>query len=148
MVSKSSRKSIWNSTWMYVLVGTLLVISAILFFSLTGPMELFTAGPKPSLEYFYLENCPHCKDFSPIWDAAVKKMNSDASIANKIDMKKHNINDDKNGGSKRAEKYGIQSAPTVLYIYGPGPKEYTDYDGPRTADAILAFVKAKIVTAS
>lgn len=144
---KSSKKSIWNSTWMYVLVGSLLIVSAILFFSVAKPIEYFT-GPKPSLEYFYLENCPHCKDFSPIWDEAINKVKADASVADKIDMKKHNINDEKGGGAARAKKYNIQSAPTVLYIYGPGPNEYSDYDGPRTADAILAYVKSKIVTSS
>ena len=144
---KSSKKSIWNSTWMYVLVGALIVLSAVLFFSATNSIELFT-GFKPSLEYFYLENCPHCKDFSPIWTDAINKVKKDPTVADKIDMKMYNINDEKTDDAARAKKYSINSAPTVLYIYGAGPNEYSDYDGPRTADAILAFVKAKIVTSS
>jgi len=142
---KSSRKSIWNSTWMYVLVGALLVVSAILFFYVAKPMELFSE--QPSLEYFYMETCPHCKDFGPIWDEAVNKVNADPSTKGKIVMKKYNINDDTDG-AKRAAKYNIKSAPTVYYVYGPAPEDHYEYDGPRTADAILAFVKAKLSPAA
>jgi thiol-disulfide isomerase/thioredoxin len=141
-----SKKTIWNATWMYVLVGTLIGVSAILFFSVMKPLELFTSYPKPSLEYFYLENCPHCKDFSPIWDDAVKMVNDDPSVKDKISMLKHNINDEAGNGAKKAKQYNVQAAPTILYIYGSDATEYSEYNGPRTADGILAYIKATLST--
>lgn len=145
---KSSRNNIWNSTWMHVLVAVLIAISAVLFFTFAKPIEYFTSSdPKLSLEYFYSENCPHCKDFSPIWDDAVNKIKADATVSKKLEMKKFETNDDKQGGKSRSEKYNIHAVPTVLYIYGPGPNEFSEYDGPRTADGLHAFVKAKVLTA-
>jgi len=138
--SKRSNSSIWDSTWMYVLVGVLILVSAIIFFMWT-PVEMFgnpeapkypASATKPQLVYFYLQECPHCKDFSPIWDDAVNKINA-ASL--KVDMQKYDIQD-----NNLAKKYNVNSAPTILYIDG---ETSTEYNGPRTADGILAYVTSK-----
>lgn len=134
--SYSRSKGIWNSTWLNVLVVSLLVISAIVFFTFYPSFqEYFT--DQPSLEYFYMENCPHCVNFSPIWDDAVNKIK--AANLNVV-TKKHNALDSDSGGKARADKFGVTSYPTVLYIDGSTTTEYKA--NPRTADGLLAFVKS------
>jgi thiol-disulfide isomerase/thioredoxin len=98
----------------------------------------------PRLEYFYMTTCPHCEEFSPIWDKVVETLKSEQI---KITTMKHNIND-KGAGEKRAEFFKIQSAPTILYVYGPGKDNKYEYSTPRTAEAIVAYVKSKLGTAA
>ncbi len=140
--TRRSNSSIWDSTWMYVLIGVLILVSAIIFFMWT-PIEMFsnpeapkypTPATKPQLVYFYLQECPHCKDFTPIWDDAVNKINA-ASL--KIDMQKYDIQD-----NALAKKYNVNAAPTILYIDG---ETSTEYNGPRTADGLLAYVTSKTI---
>jgi thiol-disulfide isomerase/thioredoxin len=127
---------------MYVLIGVLILVSAIIFFMWT-PIEMFsnpealkypTPATKPQLVYFYLQECPHCKDFTPIWDDAVNKINA-ASL--KVDMQKYDIQD-----NALAKKYNVNAAPTILYIDG---ETSTEYNGPRTADGLLAYVTSKTI---
>lgn len=139
--SRGSKKSFVDSKWFYMLVAAVLLISAVFFFSM--PLEQFTnptaSASKPSLEYFYMTTCPHCEEFSPIWDKAVTLI-KDAGL--NVTTHKHNIND-KAAGEKRANFFDIKSAPTVLYVHGPQPTDKYEYTGPRTPEAILAYVRSK-----
>lgn len=140
--SRGSKKSFFDSKWFYVLVAVVLLVSAVFFFSM--PIETFNNGPlsMPRLEYFYMTTCPHCEEFSPIWDDAVAKIKSEGL---QITTDKHNIND-KGSGEKRAALFKITSAPTILHIHGPQSTDKDEYSGPRTADAIVAYVKSKLGT--
>lgn len=136
--SSGSKSSIWNSTWMYVLVTTLIIISAALFLSMNFT-EYFTQPnvyqePLATLEYFYLETCPHCIEFSPTWEAAVAKVKSENM---KVQLVKYNAND-KDVGAQRAELFNVKSFPTVLYV----KNSPTEYNGERTVDGIIAFLNS------
>lgn len=151
-VFRSSRNNaVWESTWMYVLVGALILVSGIVFF-MWKPLEFFenaeTKAPnypvnvvQPELAYFYMKTCPYCQEFSPIWDDAENKIKS-SGIA--IKMNKYDIQDDAEG-SKKGGQFNIKAAPTVKYIDG---YQVTEYNGPHTADALLSFVKSKAVAPS
>lgn len=143
-----SKNSFLESKWVYVIVAVLLLISAVFFFS--TPVEKFsnpdesTPLSMPRLEYFYMTTCPHCEEFSPIWDKVVQMLTSEQV---KITAIKHNINDE-GAGEKRAKFFNIQSAPTILYVYGPEKDNKYEYSTPRTAEAIVAYVKSKLGTAA
>ena len=142
--SLKSKSSIWNSTWMYVLVLVLIIISAVLFYSIT-PVEYFTEPtnvypantPVPTFEYFYMKECPHCQDFSPIWDEAVVAV---GKAGLNVKMIKYDIADG-GVGEERASKFSIRGAPTVLYVIVDEKKE--EYSGPRTSDGIVAYLTSK-----
>ena len=74
-----------------------------------------TAG-KGDLVYFYSPNCPHCKDFMPVWD----------SLSVPVSKKKINCDTQKCPG--------IEALPTIMM----NGEEYT---GKRTKEGVEAFVQ-------
>ena len=85
-------------------------------------------GNPASCNYYYMEQCGHCKRFSPEWDQFVQTYNGPAKLR-KIEM---------NEAGSDLEKYNIQGFPTILFIDENG--EAKDYDGPRTSDALNQFI--------
>jgi protein disulfide-isomerase A1 len=80
---------------------------------------------------FYAPWCGHCKALQPEYDAAATKLKGQIVVA-KIDC-------DANRGA--AEKNEIQGFPTIkLFKNG---KAYKEYEGERTATAIVNWVKKK-----
>merc|ERR1719493_668533 len=81
---------------------------------------------------FYAPWCGHCKNLAPAWaDAATKlkgKMNLGA-----LDATQH---------GSTAQEYGVQGYPTIKY-FAPGSSEPEEYDGGRTADAIVKWAEEK-----
>jgi thiol-disulfide isomerase/thioredoxin len=158
--SRSSRslsrgsKSMFESKWFYALVAAVLLVSAILYFFVM-PVERFENAEKPasasasnpsnpSMEYFYLETCPHCVEFAPVWDDAVAAFKKEGL---NVKTQKYDANDKDTGGKARADFFGVREFPTVLYVYGPAKTDKVEYNGPRTADGLVAFVKARMTSA-
>jgi len=81
---------------------------------------------------FYAPWCGHCKNLAAPWaDAATKlkgKMNLGA-----LDATQH---------QSTAQEYGVQGYPTIKY-FAPGSSEPEEYDGGRTADAIVRWAEEK-----
>jgi thioredoxin domain-containing protein 5 len=78
-----------------------------------------------------MEQCGHCKRFSPEWDTFVQTYTGPVKLR-KVDMSE--AGDD-------LEKYNIRGFPTILIIDENG--EYMDYDGPRTSEALTKFLASK-----
>ena len=85
-------------------------------------------GNPASCNYYYMEQCGHCKRFSPEWDQFVQ------TYTGPVKLRKMEMNE---AGSD-LEKYNIQGFPTILCIDENG--ETKDYDGPRTSDALNQFI--------
>lgn len=81
--------------------------------------------------YFYLPECPYCKDFDPEW----KKFEEAAKTAN-LSTVKVDGSDPKNHGLVAEKK--VSGFPTI-HVTKDG-KDFA-YDGERTATALLAFAK-------
>lgn len=111
----------------------LLFVAAVVILTFTRPFEYFTNGETvPTLEYYYMETCPHCKDFMPIWEETVTGLKG-------LNVKpiKYDLNND---GKERGNEFGITGAPTIYYVKGVTKVEYK---GPRTVEGLVAFVKAQ-----
>ena len=85
-------------------------------------------GNPASCNYYYMEQCGHCKRFSPEWDQFVQTYTGPVKLR-KIEM---------NEAGSDLEKYNIQGFPTILFIDENG--ETKEYDGPRTSDALNKFI--------
>lgn len=87
-------------------------------------------GNPASCTYYYMEQCGHCKRFSPEWDNFVQSYTGPVTLR-KVEMSE--AGDD-------LEKYNIRGFPTILIVDDNG--EFKDYDGPRTSEALTKFLDA------
>lgn len=115
----------------YVMLIALFIV-AVIVLGYIKPLEYFSN--EPTLEYFFMKTCPHCENFSPIWDNIVSNINKE-----KLNVKavKYDLN---GNGKQRAEEFDVHSAPTIYYVDGD---KKTMYDGPRSVEGIIAFVKSQ-----
>ena len=84
--------------------------------------------------------CPHCTDFKPVFQQA-----ADAAAREGLDVAFLSVNSDKQDPTANCLSFkGVSSFPTVLLEKGGAAPPYAAYNGPRTADALLAWVRASI----
>ncbi|XP_034541479.1 protein disulfide-isomerase A3 [Notolabrus celidotus] len=85
---------------------------------------------------FFAPWCGHCKRLAPEYEAAATRLKGTASLA-KVDC---------TSNSNTCSKYGVSGYPT-LKIFRDG-EDSGPYDGPRTADGIVSFLKKQAGPAS
>ena len=85
-------------------------------------------GNPRTCTYYYMNECGHCKRFSPEWDNFVQSYTGPVTLR-KVEMSE--AGDD-------LEKYNIRGFPTILVVDDKG--EFKDYDGPRTSEALTKFL--------
>ena len=83
---------------------------------------------KPQLTYYYMEQCGHCKRFSPEWDLFYKNNNNNS-----------NFNCNKIEAQEKDPSVTIKGYPTVI-LYKPDGSEI-EFDGERTAKKLESFLK-------
>lgn len=119
----------------YIMVVLGLIIIGTIMYFLYGEGKCFESfTDKPSLIYYYMENCPHCRDFNSEWDKIVVHKD----IKDKINTVKIDIEDQKN--KEEVDKYKISGAPTILFVKNGNKVEY---ENERKVDDIVKFVKAQ-----
>lgn len=82
-----------------------------------------------TVQLFFAEWCGHCRQFKPEWENL------------KIDLEKNGMaweEYEADKDSSKMEEESIKGFPTIRIIASRGKQEYS---GPRTADAIIAFIK-------
>ncbi len=122
---------LWNRTSVVlkVLVAVAIIVAIYLsFFRRKSFYENF--GNPASCTYYYMEQCGHCKRFSPEWDNFVQSYTGPVTLR-KVEM---------NEAGDDLEKYNIRGFPTILIVDDNG--ESKDYDGPRTSEALTKFLDA------
>lgn len=120
----------WNKS-NYILkilciISVYIIIRIIFMFMYSSKPENF--GNPASCTYYYMNNCGHCKRFSPEWDDFVQSYNGPVRLK-KIEM---------NDASSDLEKYNIQGFPTILFLDEEGNSKF--YEGPRTSDGLNKFI--------
>lgn len=116
---------------LYMLNICLIFVIFIVYFIFFRKNTLFeNFGNPSSCIYYYMEQCGHCKRFSPEWDNFVQTYTGPVTLQ-KIEM---------NEAGGDLEKYNIRGFPTILIIDENG--ETKEYDGPRTSEALTKFLEA------
>lgn len=111
------------------IVYVIMIALYFLIFKKKTSVENF--GNPASCTYYYMEQCGHCKRFSPEWDTFVQTYIGPVKVR-KVDMSE--AGDD-------LEKYNISGFPTILIVDENG--DHMDYDGPRTSEALTKFLSSK-----
>ena len=118
---------LWHQSSLTIRVILVFVVFVFLRFIFNrSSVENF--GNPASCNYYYMEQCGHCKRFLPEWDQFVQTYTGPVKLR-KIEM---------NEAGSDLEKYNIQGFPTILFIDENGKAK--DYDGPRTSDALNQFI--------
>jgi len=82
---------------------------------------------------FYAPWCGHCKKLMPEWNKIEESNDTDIKIVK--------INGDEN--KELAQNYEVQGFPTIYYLPKGlnNPKDRIEYQGDRTGEALLTFIK-------
>lgn len=115
------------------IVLKLVVAIAVLFvmYHVAKKYFLKEAFSNPSTcTYYYMEQCGHCKRFSPEWDKFTQ------TYTGSVRLRKVEMND----AGDDLRKYNINGFPTVLLVNDNG--ESQQYEGPRTSDALNKFINS------
>ena len=85
------------------------------------------------LLFFSMEQCPHCVRFRPEWSKCVQQV----SAMPKVCTVEVNATD-----SSRVKEYNVDGFPTII-LEDVRSGNRTNYDGARSADAVIAFISQK-----
>jgi len=90
---------------------------------------------KPSLVFFYLPGCGHCRGFHPEFDAAAGHFDSNSIVFAKVNAERWDI---------LAKKYDVSRVPDIRYCTSSGDcQAYPEY-APNTESGVVEFVEGKI----
>lgn len=128
----------FNTTHALILLGILFLSSVLYLFlsqrgNRSGRFEYFTTK-QYTVEYYYINGCPHCVAFDPVW----KNVSENAELNSKIDFKKLEISSNQD----RASKFNISSAPTIIVVKKNDDMKIASAPSEsRSEAAFTAFVK-------
>jgi thiol-disulfide isomerase/thioredoxin len=88
------------------------------------------------LLFFFMETCPHCVDFKPVWAKFMEESKNEPYA------KKLCIADISAENDDLLTKYGVKSFPTVLLVRSD--KTVISFEEKRTVDDLKAFVSENI----
>jgi thiol-disulfide isomerase/thioredoxin len=95
--------------YVFMLLG-ILFLGSVLFVMINKRSEPFENSPstsKVNIEYFYMESCPYCVQFDPVW----KTVSEDPQNSG-VTFIKRNIKEN----ADLANKHNINSAPTIVAV--------------------------------
>tara|TARA_Y100000591_G_scaffold330610_1_gene362100 strand:- start:822 stop:1253 length:432 start_codon:yes stop_codon:yes gene_type:complete len=82
---------------------------------------------EPQLTYYYMEQCGHCKRFTPSWDKFSKKYNGSNLKCNKVEAR------------EKDPSVAIKGYPTVILYNPDGTK--IEFNGERSENGLVSFLK-------
>ena len=82
---------------------------------------------------FYSPNCGHCRHMAPAWEALAAAV-AEAGLTVRVGEV------DASRAKAAAKRHGVSGFPTLLY-FGEDGRARKAYRGPRTAEALLAYVE-------
>ncbi len=117
-----------NLPHLFKLFSAALVIYVIYHFLVKRYLLKENFSNPSTCTYYYMEQCGHCKRFSPEWENFTQTYTGPVRLR-KVEM---------NQARDDLEKYNINGFPTILFVNDKG--ESKQYDGPRTSDALNKFI--------
>jgi len=81
----------------------------------------------PEITYYYMEQCGHCKRFTPAWDMFSKKYSNSNLKCNKIEA------------HEKDSSVVIKGYPTVILSKPDGTK--IEFNGERSENGLINFLK-------
>ena len=105
----------------------------------TGELNALMGQPNHHvLAKHYSNTCIHCKNLEPEWEEVIRQLNPHPSltVAN-LDPK---ATDYMNEHHYSKHNYGVNGIPTIVYIHEIKMVKPQEYQGERTAKAIMAWV--------
>jgi thioredoxin-related protein len=90
-----------------------------------------------SLLFFYMDTCPHCIDFKPIWEDFRKQFESKDKFA-KVCLGEVSAKHD-----ALLEKYKVNSFPTVLLVKNDDAS-VTPFNNDRTVEELTNFINQNV----
>lgn len=96
-------------------------------------LEALTNQESQTLAWFYAPWCGHCQRMEPEWDKLTKINDTDVILVK--------INCDER--PDLAKKFKIESYPTIYFLPKGlnNPRDLYSYDGERTGERFLAFIR-------
>ncbi|KAL7208737.1 hypothetical protein ACSBR1_030466 [Camellia fascicularis] len=141
-----------SRSWIYVFVVAIIGWSiAVWFASETKELVLNLDGSNFHeavakhdfiVVHFYVPWCRHCQKFTPEYEKVASLLSSHDP---QITLAKVNVDDEKNRGL--ASEFKISGYPTIK-IFRNGGNYIQDYEGPRDAKRIVAYLKVLSGSAS
>ena len=86
---------------------------------------------------FYAPWCGHCKSLAPEWEKAATELKGDTSAGQAITLAMVDATVERS----LAEKFHIGGFPTIKIFEGNSAANPAEYEGPRQADGIVAYLK-------
>jgi len=92
------------------------------------------------LIYFYMEGCPYCVQFDPVWKELCKKIDDKIIMTNKFEKDEKDSN---NISKKILKEYNkpVEGYPTILIKIND---KFYKYTGSRTVNDIINFMMEKL----
>lgn len=121
-----------------IMVGAVAIGIALLIFwaRTTKVHEGFADGGNYKMVMYGVDWCPHCVSAKPIFEG----LGSTQTIGGKV-VEFAVVNPEKDKAA--AEGKNISGYPT-FHLYNPDGSLKEEYEGPRTKDGILSFLKSKL----
>jgi thiol-disulfide isomerase/thioredoxin len=91
-----------------------------------------------SLVFFYMDSCPHCVDFKPVWEEFVGSIGN-MPYASKLCTASVSANND-----AMTSKYNVQGFPTVLLINNNSSAKPVKFVEERTIEKLYQFVTSHV----
>lgn len=132
LVKKASKgiKNMMNNRYA-ILILLLIVVGGYFLFkwcqNKKSPFEMFSGGAK--LYFFFADWCGYCKRFKPEWE----KLKAEPNLGVQLEEV-----DCSNEAPALAREYNVKGFPTLILL-NDGNK--VTYEGERSADAIISFIK-------
>jgi len=90
---------------------------------------------KPSLVFFYLPGCGHCRGFHPEFDAAAGHFDSSSVVFAKVNAERWDI---------LAKKYDVSRVPDIRYCTSSGDCQHYPEYAPNTESGVVEYLEGKI----
>ncbi|PSC76638.1 disulfide isomerase [Micractinium conductrix] len=98
------------------------------------------SGKKAALIEFYAPWCGHCKSLVPVYQQLGEAIAADPKLKNRVLIAKV----DADAHRELGEKFDVRGFPTLKWFPRGKPANPEDYNGGRTLEAFLKFIKDKV----